>query len=193
MTKKVELMTAEEHEKTKKYGRAYQKQYRKDNPEKIAKIIAKALRKYRHKTKKGVVDAYRGGCWFIDENGVQCDKTLVNDLKDMRTHHARCDGTEQREKLFGSSRKNGMYFYKYLRDNNYPKNLGIEILCQRHHNTMHKKIRDLGIDRGDFDDPVWLREQHIDNQLSLMEIADLCACTLYTIEDRVKEFNISRG
>lgn len=192
MTKRVKLMTKEEHEEHKKHNNAYQKQYRKDNPEKIARIIKKYHKTYRYNMKKNAVDAYSGRCWFIDDNGMQCEKDSNNDIKSLRTHHAKCDGPEHRADIFKGKDINGTGWYKWLRDNGYPQDLHLEILCVKHHAKVHRLIEKMGADRGDFTDPVWLKKQYIDNQLSLLEISELCICSMRTIKNQLKEFDISR-
>lgn len=160
------------------------KDYRKRNPEIIKKIVAKYQDKYYHILKKNAMDSYGGRCVHIDGKGKQCVRDSENGLSDLTIDHSWGDGYEHRQEIFGDPYKAGWHFYLWLRNNDFPQDLGLQVLCKDHHSKPRK--------RGKFDDPIWLKKRYVNEGLSLSEIARQCNCSYKTIKRRIEESGISR-
>ena len=136
MTKKVEDMSIQEYKIYRERSNGYQRrfrmknpgldrEYQKKNPEIIKKIVDKYQTKYYHDLKFDAMEAYGGKCVHVDANGKKCN---CNELSELTIDHSWGDGDQHRMKIFGDSNKTGWHFYLWLRRNNYPKNLGLQVL-----------------------------------------------------------------
>lgn len=102
--------------------------------------------------------------------------------------HSWGNGTKHREEIFGkSSDRTGVYFYKWLRDNDFPQDLGLQVLCKAHHPKSGRPLS-----KGKMNDSKWLRSRYVDEGKSSREIAKKCGVSQTIILSRLKDFDIPR-
>lgn len=116
---------------TPEFERAYMKEYRAKNKEKIKELLQSWTSKNRERVnemnrwererlKTDILNHYSGGkmccanCGFSDTRALQVD-------------HIENNGAEERRELFGNRLFAGNRFYRWVRRNNYPT--GYAILC----------------------------------------------------------------
>ena len=88
------------------------KRWRKTNP-----MYAKD---YGSKLKLDALNAYGGSLCIV------CGET---DIAKLSLDHSKGYGREQRIKIFGNHKIAGYPFYHHLRKNNYPQDLGLQVMC----------------------------------------------------------------
>lgn len=104
---------------------AYQAIWVKNNPEKQKANEAV----WRANLKLDAMIAYGGPRCSNPECHVPGGETNIDELT---IDHSFGDGKAHREKIFGDSTSNsGHHFYKWLRRNDYPQDLGLRVLCKK--------------------------------------------------------------
>ncbi len=95
--------------------------YRKKNPNHITQYA----RKYRRQLKETVLATYGGKCAICGETHIEC----------LTIDHSFNDGAEWRRSFLDKKSNrdrtgnHGQSFYHFLRANNFPKDLGLRVLC----------------------------------------------------------------
>jgi len=118
---------------TDEYKRAYNKQYRKDNIEKIKFLnrlwIKNNLERNKELNKKERVRLKMDVYNHYAKNGIiECGHCGYKDIRALDIDHIDDKGAEHRIKLFGKRTLAGTTFYRWLRTNKYPS--GFQILCR---------------------------------------------------------------
>ncbi len=96
-------------EKTKEWYKEYHKTHKDE--------YRARHKKYRLKVRNDVINHYGGKCACCGENT----------LEFMTIDHIENNGAQHRKQVMGNSRNSGWKFYKWLRQNNYPKEF--QVLC----------------------------------------------------------------
>lgn len=176
-------MTPKEIEVVKAYNREYNKDWNERNLEKVKASVTRYQKNYYDKLKLDALNAYGGPICII------CGKT---DIDKLSIDHSFKDGKEHRQELFGDSRICGWRFYLWLRNNDYPQDLGFRVLCM-FCNTKEgphplKGPRKMGLFR-DYD---WLCNRYVTDNRTLHEIGEECGVSYVTILNQLVSFDISR-
>lgn len=95
------------------------KQYRKDN----SKKVRECRRQRARRLKKKIISEYGGACIICGESHIEC----------LTIDHANGDGAQFRQKMANKSGRRysfgGQTFYLWLEKQNYPRDLGLRVLC----------------------------------------------------------------
>ncbi len=95
--------------------RAYAQEYRRRFPEKFKA----ALVRHRRKLKRLCMSHYGTAC-------VCCGETI---LEFLTLDHSNRDGASHRKTIFGGRNVAGARFYTWLKKNDFPKDLGLQVMC----------------------------------------------------------------
>jgi hypothetical protein len=126
-------------ESARKYEREWQREKRKREPEKHKSSLRKSYQKHRMKrlaekkaellkVKLEVYNAY---------GGPKCNCCGESHIEFLSLDHIHDDGAKHRRELFGDSRAgSSIRMYKWLKKNNYPKDI-IQILCMNCNMAKH--------------------------------------------------------
>ena len=195
MTKKRSEMTSIEIEAARAYNRDWRRRnpekYRASNenwkimnPEKNKAIVSKYQKKYYAKLKLDAITAYDGPICVI------CGETNIANLC---IDHSFGDGRKHRLRLFGDAKtRRGWKFYLWLRNNQYPQDLGLRVLCiscnARERPSTKGQLRKMGPFR-EYD---WLYKRYVTDNRTLNEIGEECNVSHVTISRQLVSFDIPR-
>jgi hypothetical protein len=86
-------------------------------------------KRYRMRLRAAVIAAYGGRC-------IECGDSFADHLE---LDHENGHGNEQREEIFGYGHASpgGWNFYRWLRDHDYPQDMGLQLLCKECHDKKH--------------------------------------------------------
>jgi hypothetical protein len=138
------------------------------------------------------MNVFGGKCVHTD-NGIQCSKNSIDDLKELHLMHPNNDGNAHRDLISNGQR--GYPFYQALKKRNWNTDgFVVEVRCKSHHHSFDTKGKcgklSSRYKKGKHNNPDWLKEKY--ETMALQDIADLCEVSNRTILNRMIKFGHPR-
>ena len=102
--------------KNKEKYAAYKRKYYLKNKEECDKRAKDNMVKLKHEV-----------FLHYSPNGIKCERCSYNGMRALSIDHINGGGNTHRRSLVGNARGGGIWFYRWLKKNNYP--LGFRVLC----------------------------------------------------------------
>jgi hypothetical protein len=147
--------------------------------------ISEYQKKKRINIKQEAMIFFGGQCVNIDKNGMQCLKNVKDNLDELELSHPNNDGDAHRDLI--SDGEKGHHFYEALKKRGWDTDgYKVEVMCSSHHRSLDRHTT------GKHNNPVWLKERYIDDDMTQREIAGICGVSQSTISNRLGKFGISK-